>query len=245
MNLRKLSLTLGTVLGAVLCAASLSAASPSSAAHHARSQPDPSRFTNGRVTNQWFPLKPGTRMVYRGIKDGKHTVDIFYVTHRTRTIQGVTCRAVRDRLRMDGRVEERTVDWYAQSDKGDVWYFGERTAELDRHGNVTSREGSWLAGRDGAKAGIYITAHPRVGQQHRQEYYPGHAEDHFKILDTSAQVKVPMLWSSSAVLTKEWTPLEPNVVDHKYYVRDIGVVLEQSVKGPNETNRLISVSHVR
>jgi hypothetical protein len=184
-------------------------------------------------------------MVYRGVKDGKHARDVFYTTHHTKKIQGVTCRAVRDRLFENGILEERTTDWYAQSRHGAVWYFGERTAELDPQGHVISREGSWMSGRHGARAGVYMTAHPRVGQTRVQEHYPGHAEDHFKVIDTSARVRVPMLRSHTAVLTKEWTPLEPGVRDHKFYVRDLGVVLEQTVKGPRETGRLVSVTHVR
>jgi hypothetical protein len=42
------------------------------------------------------------------------------------------------------------------------------------------------------------------------------------------------------MLTKEWTPLEPDVIDHKYYVRGIGTVLERSVKGAVERNELLS-----
>src|SRR5512141_380728 len=82
------------------------------------SSPDASSFTDGRVTNRWFPLKPGTRMVYRGVKDGRRAVDVFFVTHRTRVIRGVTCRAVRDRLWLGGVLRERTMDWYAQSKNG-------------------------------------------------------------------------------------------------------------------------------
>jgi hypothetical protein len=214
-------------------------AAPSRAA----TAPDPADFTQGRVTNPWFPLKPGTRTVFHGTKDGSRSRDVVVVLHQTRTIQGVVCRAVWDRLFIDGALEERTVDWYAQHRNGDVWYFGERTAELDQQGSVLSREGSWLAGRDGARAGIFMTAHPQVGQTQQQEFYPGHAEDHFTILDLSAQVTVPLLWSSNALLTKEWTPLEPDVLDHKFYVRDLGLVLETSVRGPREVNRLVSVGH--
>jgi hypothetical protein len=54
---------------------------------------------------------------------------------------------------------------------------------------------------------------------------------------------VPWGQSPAALLTKEWTPLEPGVVDHKYYVRGVGTVLEQTVKGGSERNELISVSH--
>jgi hypothetical protein len=203
--------------------------------------PAPSRFVRG-VTNPWFPLRPGTTLVYRGVKDGKPSRDVVHVTGKTRRIAGVTCTAVSDRLYLRGRLEERTTDWYAQDKAGNVWYFGEATAELDTHGKVTSREGSWLAGVDGARAGLFMPAHPRVGQSARQEYYKGHAEDHFRVLSLTAHVRTPGASSSRALLTKEWTPLEPGVVDHKYYVRGIGTVLEQTLKGGDERNVLVSRS---
>jgi hypothetical protein len=204
------------------------------------SGPNPDNFVT-RVTNPWFPLLPGTTFVYRGVKDGKKARDVVTVTHKTKRIQGVLCTAVADRLYLAGRLEERTTDWYAQDKAGNVWYFGEATAELDRSGHVTSTEGSWQAGRNGAQAGIFMTARPTVGQSRRQEYYKGHAEDHFAVVSVSAHVSVPYTTSNRALLTKEWTPLEPGTLDHKYYVRGIGNVKEVTVKGPTERNELVSV----
>jgi hypothetical protein len=202
--------------------------------------PNPGDFV-ARVDNPWFPLLPGTTFVYRGVKDGKTARDVVTVTHATKTIQGVRSTAVADRLYLAGRLEERTTDWYAQDRRGNVWYFGEATAELDRAGHVTSTEGSWLAGRNGAKAGIYMTARPTVGQSRLQEYYKGHAEDHFAVVSLRARVSVPYTTSNRALLTKEWTPLEPGTLDHKYYVRGIGNVKEVTVKGPLERSELVSV----
>jgi len=175
------------------------------------------------------------------VKDGKRTRDVVTVTYRTRRIAGVRATEVRDLLYERGRLEERTSDWYAQDKQGNVWYFGEATAELDEHGHVKSREGSWLTGVHGAKAGIYFPGHPRIGQSALQEYYKGHAEDHFQVLSLKATVSVPYVTSHKALLTKEWTPLEPSVLDHKYYVRGIGTVQEISVAGPKEANVLIKV----
>ena len=200
----------------------------------------PGGFT-ARVANPWFPLRPGTTYVYSGVRDGKPSRDLVTVTHSTKVIQGVRCTAVSDRLYLRGRLFERTTDWYAQDRSGAVWYFGEQTAELDAHGRVTSREGSWQSGVDGAKAGIYMPAHPRVGQSARQELYVGHADDHFRVLSLDASVSVPYISSRHALLTKEWTPLEPGVLDHKLYVRGIGTVKEETVKGGSERNVLVAV----
>src|SRR5262245_63331202 len=116
-----------------------------------RVHPSPSHFTHGRVDNRWFPLRPGTRYVYRGHEDGARTRDVLIATYRTKVIDGVTCRVVFDRVWRNGRLNERTHDFYAQTKRGTVWYFGERTATLDRHGHVLSREGSFRSGVDGAK----------------------------------------------------------------------------------------------
>jgi hypothetical protein len=149
---------------------------------------------------------------------------------------------ISDRLYLDGRLAERTSDWYTQDARGNVWYFGEDTAELDASGRVTSTEGTWQAARNGATPGIFMPAHPRVGEAHRQEYYKGHAEDHFRVLGLHETVRVRGAASHRALLTVETTPLERGVVDHKYYVRGIGTVLEQTVKGGDERNALVSFS---
>src|SRR4051812_4851440 len=201
---------------------------------------DPRGFTT-RIDNPWFPLRPGTVLTYRGSKDGQPTLDLFRVTHRTRRINGVRCRIVSARLLSHGHLIERTQDYYVQDRRGRVWYFGEDTAELDARGRVTSREGTWHAGTDGARPGIFMPAHPRVGERHRQEYYRGHAEDQFRVLDLHARVKVPFGSFRNVLRTREWTRLEPAVIDNKYYVRGVGTVLEISRRGPFEVNRLVSV----
>jgi hypothetical protein len=196
------------------------------------------RFS-ARVDNEFFPLKPGTKYVYKGLDSGRPARDVVFVAHRVKMIEGAPCVVVRDRLFIRGNLEERTRDWYTQDRRGRVWYFGEATAELDKNGNVTSREGSWQAGRDGAEAGIFMPAHPRVGQSFRQEYYKGHAEDHFKIIAVYRSVAPPGV--IDGLLAKEWTPLEPAVVDHKMYTRGIGEVSERTVRGGHDLLELRSV----
>jgi len=187
---------------------------------------------SSNVNNPWFPLKPGTIYTYNGIKDGKRSHETLTVTSRVKTISGAPCREVEDRLYIGGYLEERTTDWYTQDGKGDVWYFGERTAELNAKGKVVTTEGSGQAGVDGATPGIFMPAHPRVGQSFRQEYFKGHAEDHFRVVGYLGR---------NVLLTEEWTPLEPGVLDHKLYVRGTGTVLERTVKGGDELNELVAV----
>jgi hypothetical protein len=231
------------VLTSGLVAPVASADGQAAAAVPHRAHPSPSHFTNGRVDNPWFPLKPGARYVYRGTEEGAHIRDVVIATYRTKVVDGVTCRVVFDRVWRNGRLNERTHDFYAQTRRGTVWYFGEHTATIDRHGHVRSREGSFMSGRHGAEAGIFMTQHPHRGPSYRQEDFPGHAEDVFTVVRRRAHVVVPLIDTRHALLTRETTVLEPGVVDHKYYVRDIGTVREVTVKGGNESLTLVAVRH--
>ena len=201
---------------------------------------DPASFSP-HVDNKFFPLTPGKTLVYTGIKDGKHALDLVMASSRTRVVDGVRTRVVEDRLYLDNVLEERTSDYYSQDRCGNVWYFGEDTAELNRHGKVVSTEGSFHAGVDGAQPGVFMQAHPQVGRRFRQEWYQGHAEDVFKAIDRSAPVTVPFGSFQRALRTEETTALEPGVLDNKYYVRGIGEVAELSVRGPREALRLVEI----
>jgi hypothetical protein len=195
---------------------------------------------SARVDNPWYPLVAGSTYVYRGVKDGHPSRDVLTATHRIETIDGVPCRVVEDRLYVSGYLGERTTEWYSQDAQGNVWYFGENTAELTKSGHVTSTSGTWRAGVDGAKPGVFMFAHPVIGQAGQQELYKGQAQDQFRVLSLHASVAVPYISSTKALLTREWTPLEPGVIDHKLYVRGIGTVLEQTVKGGSERAALVS-----
>jgi hypothetical protein len=186
------------------------------------------------VDNPWFPLWPGMTWTYRGSRDGEKAEDSVTVTTDTKSIDGVSCVVVRDMLTLDGVLAERTDDHYAQDRAGNVWYFGEDTAELDTAGNVLSTEGTWASGVDGAVAGLFMPADPQIGKSYAQEYYPGHAEDHFVVLLTNVAVKVPAGSYSDAVQTLEWTPLEPDILSEKFYVEGIGEVRELDVVGGDE-----------
>jgi hypothetical protein len=207
---------------------------------HAAARPgavDPSRFVR-EITNPYLPWLPGSVWVYRGVKDGQAQRDVVRATRRTKTILGVRCTVVSDvATNRAGKVLERTQDWYAQDRAGNVWYFGERTAEYTE-GRV-DRSGSWQAGVHGARPGIVMTAHPRVGDAHRQEYWRGHAEDQYWLVDLDQRVSVPYGTFRHAALTLEWSRLEPFVIDRKSYVRGIGVVKELTAEGPPEVASLV------
>jgi hypothetical protein len=172
------------------------------------------------IDNPYFPLAPGSRWVYRETAtDGSRQRVVVKVTHRTRLIaNGVRARIVRDTVSERGDVIEDTFDWYAQDARGNVWYLGEDTREYE-NGKVVSTKGSWEAGVGGARAGLIMPAHPRPGMRYRQEYLAGEAEDKGRVVSVF----------EDSVLTREWTPLEPDRFEYKLYARGVGTVLALSV----------------
>ena len=202
---------------------------------------DPADFTT-KIDNKYFPLEPGTTFVYRGKTEDASEGDTVAVTSETRNIMGVECVVVDDRVTEDGELTEKTYDWYAQDEKGNVWYFGEDSKEYE-NGKVKSTEGSWEAGKDGAEPGIIMPANPNVGETYRQEYYKGEAEDMARALKLDGSATVPRGSYDHVLVTREWTPLEPNIAEHKYYAAGVGNVLEVAVKGPQERLELVDVKH--
>src|SRR6266508_367450 len=192
-------------------------------------QLDPGNFVS-EVTNPYFPLDPGTTFIYQGETEGAPTRDVMTVTSDTKVILGVTTIVVHDQAYEDGVLVEDTFDWYAQDKAGNVWYFGEDTKELDENGNVISTEGSWEAGVDGAEPGIIMLVHPQVGDRYYQEFYPGVAEDQAKVLSLDASVCVAYGCFNNILVTKDWTQLEPGVVENKYYAKNVGFILAVMVK---------------
>ena len=202
---------------------------------------DPANFVEG-IDNPYLPLIPGTTRTYEANTDeGLETV-VVSVTNDTKVIMGVTCIVVRDTASLEGSVIEDTYDWFAQDVDGNVWYFGEDTAEYD-NGEIVSTEGSWEAGVGGALPGIVMEGNPQVGDIYRQEYLAGEAEDMAEVLSLDESVTVPYGSFDHCLMTKDWTPLEPGIVEHKYYCENIGEVLAEKVEGGSEREELVSVTN--
>ena len=195
---------------------------------------DPSRFS-AEIDHPFWPMSPGTVWVYR---EGEQRVEVT-VTDRTRMVMGVETRVVHDLVTENGVPVEDTFDWYAQDDEGNLWYFGEDTTEFE-DGKPAGHAGAWEAGVDGALPGILLPAEPEVGMAYRQEYYAGEAEDRAKVLSLAEPVSVPFGEFSGALQTEDTTPLEPDVVEQKFYVRGIGPVLALKVKGDRGREELVS-----
>jgi hypothetical protein len=204
---------------------------------------DPASFV-GVIDNRYFSLEPGTAFHYKGVAENGTTpqTDDEFVTNRTKQILGVKCTVVRDTVSSHGKPIEKTFDWYAQDEDGNVWYMGEDTREL-RHGRFVKMSDSWEAGVNGAQPGIIMPGNPQAGQAYRQEYYPGHALDQARVLGSGGHMKVPYGSYKSTLATVETSPkIDPSVRERKYYVAGVGDVKEQTVSGNHEQIELVSVT---
>jgi hypothetical protein len=184
---------------------------------------DPSNFV-ARIDNPYFPLRPGTTFIYEGQTDEGFEHDEFAVTHNTRVILGVTCVEVHDTVTTDGELTEDTLDWFAQDRDGNVWYFGENTQEFE-DGLITTIEGTWMAGVNGDKPGIIMKAHPAIGDFYRQEFSLANAEDFAGTLSLTETVTVPAGTFHHCLKSQETTPLETDLLEHKFYAPGVGNVL--------------------
>ena len=184
---------------------------------------DPANFVS-TVDNPYFPLVPGTTFIYKGRDAGDVIVDHFAITHNTRVIEGVTCVEVRDTVYSNGALTEDTLDWFAQDKEGNVWYFGENTAELE-DGLLATIAGSFMAGVNHDKPGIIMKAQPAIGDFYRQEFSLGNAEDNAQTISLDATVTVPFGTFDHCLKPKETTPLEPDALEDKFYAPGVGNVL--------------------
>lgn len=203
---------------------------------------DPAEFTT-EIDNPYWPMKVGSRWVYSETdSEGARQRVVVTVTDRTKQIaNGIEARVVRDVVTdlESGDPVEVTDDWYAQDAEGNVWYLGEDTAEYE-NGKVVTRSGSFEAGVDGAQAGVILPAEPQPGMTYRQEYYAGEAEDEAEILSLDRQAEVPFGHFKPALMTADTNPLEPKVLEFKFYARDVGPVLAVAVSGGSDREELLS-----
>ena len=201
---------------------------------------NPLDFSNN-ITNPYFTLTPGAKFVYSAVKsEGTERIEVTILSE-TKMVMGVEARVVKDQVFLDGELIEDTLDWYAQDKEGNVWYFGEETAEYE-DGKVTTTTGSWEGGVDGAQPGVAMKANPKVGDSYWQEFYKGEAEDRADVLALGESVTVPYGTFSDCLKTYDYTPLDPNAKEHKYYCKGVGfVTLETSLEG-DERTELVSVT---
>lgn len=140
-------------------------------------------------------------------------------------VEGVKTLVYTDTVYLDGQTQEITRDYLAQNIKtGDVWYFGEEVDNYE-NGKIKDHAGTFIHGKDGAKAGIWMKAEQRVGDSYRQEYYKGEAEDMRDTVEVGITVKTKFGSFTDCVRVYDWTPLDPKSREHKYYCPSVGALV--------------------
>ncbi|MFL5736131.1 MAG: hypothetical protein ACJ76P_02190 [Actinomycetota bacterium] len=200
---------------------------------------DPAHFVS-TIDNTFFPLPVGRTLIYQGTKDGVSQTDRVHVTDRTKVIEGITATAVRDVAAHNSRVLEATTDYYAQDDRGNVWYLGENTKAYDANGHVDT-SGSWMSGVNDGEPGIVMEANPQIPDAYRQEYLAGEAEDTAWIVDRGTTTTVPYGTIHDSLTSLEFARIEPDVIDQKIYGPGVGIVKEVAMTGEAEVAKLVKV----
>jgi len=194
------------------------------------------------IDNTYWPLSSGTSSVYFAESRDGCEVNQMTVTGNTKSdfatpYDSIVAWEVEDRAWVDEAcggnyaLVESTKDWFAQDKDGNVWYFGEDTEAWDHDDGCPSTSGAWQAGDDGAVAGVVMPADPVVGTWYQQEFYEGEAEDRAKVLNLDANVSIGSGAFAGCLRTKEYSPLAPGQVEHKYYCPAVGLKLINELKG--------------
>ena len=239
-------LFVSTLLGAVLIVTVSIVISKSTthnlkanAAEEYNPQIKPADFTH-IITNKYTALPVGKKMIYESrTKDGLERIEI-YISGDTKTVMGVNTLVYHDQVWINGEFLEDTRDYLAQDKEGNVWYFGEDVDNYE-NGVIADHEGSWLAGVDGAKPGYWIKANPVVGETYRQEYYKGQAEDMATVVSLNERVVVPDGNFTGCLKTYDFSPLDPDLQEYKYYCPQVGAMALESDLLSKDKTKLIDV----
>lgn len=186
--------------------------------------PSPADFV-AVVDNPYFPLIPGTKLIYEGMTEDGPEYNEVKVLPETRQVMGITATVVQDTVYADGELVENTFDWFAQDKAGNVWYLGEAVDNYEE-GQLLDHAGSWEAGVNGAQPGIVMYADPaaHVGETYYQEYYAGEAEDQAKLLSANESVAIAYGSYNNVVKTYDFTALDPDSQEEKFYAPGIGSI---------------------
>ncbi len=194
------------------------------------------------ISNKYFALPVGKKLTYETTVQGKVTERIeIEILPETMTIEGVQTVVYLDKEYKNGQLVEETRDYLAQHKNGDVWYFGE---DVDNYWNgiLVNHSGSFRHGKDGAKAGIWMKAEQRVGDSYRQEFYVGHAEDIRDTVAIGETVSTKSGTYTDCVRVYDWTPLEKNAREHKYYCPQVGALVLTEDLETGSRSELVNVS---
>ena len=201
---------------------------------------NPADFSTA-ISHPLFPLSSfrTTEFAGREKKDDGGTTEVRVVSRlldKTDTIAGVTVTIVEVTEHKDGQLHELTEDYYAQHSDGTVWYFGERVTNY-KDGKPADHDGTWLAGENGYRPGVFMPAIPTVGQEFAPEQIPGLADERAKVLELGVEVTVPAGKFTGCMKTEDRDLLDQKT-EFKFYCPRAGLVREESPKGSAELIRL-------
>lgn len=223
-----------TSFNKTLLATALALATPFSAAAADPTLPlfDPANFSDPKP-NPYMPLQFGSRQVLAGsgMDAGQKQMEVStqIVTGPGPTLMGVPTTQVLDEAMKNGKLVERTFDYYATDNDGNLWYFGEDVTNYryDAAGKFTGSDSksAWRAGLRGAVPGISIAADPIVGMALFQEHAEADgAMDYFEVIDINATVTGPAGTFAGALKVFEGSTVEADLREFKYYARGAGFI---------------------
>ena len=227
----------GTAIRTGLVAAAVAIVLATAASVSAHDPPYTRSFTFGECggfsstgRNPFFVLEPGNKLVLEGREDGELVRVSITVTDKTRTINGVETRVVRERETHDGELVEISRNFFAICNRNNsVVYFGEEV-DFYEDGEIVGHEGSWHAGTDGARAGIVMPGVVLIGSRYFQEFAPDVALDRAEIIGLRDTVETPAGTFDDCLKTKETTELEPGAEEFKWYAPGVGLVQDGDLK---------------
>jgi hypothetical protein len=146
------------------------------------------------VTNPWFPVSKQESVLHTGVVDGKAFRTEVTLLPYTRIVEwnGIRIETLVSQYTafLDGRIQEVAFDLYAQADDGSVWYFGEDVSDF-KDGLIFSKEGTWLAGKDGPP-NMIMPGKPKVGDVFRAENMPGIAFEEVTLTSVDNTIDGPL-----------------------------------------------------
>lgn len=181
-------------------------------------------------TNPFFILQPGYQLTFEG-DEGKVRVHLTVkVLNDTRLVNGVKTRVVEERETNDGDLVEVSRNYFAIcAPSNTVFYFGEEV-DLYEDGVIVGHEGSWLAGENGARAGVMMPGIQLLGARYFQEVAPKVAMDRAETVGLNGVVSTPAGTFTNVLEVQETTPLEPGTREYKLYAPGVGLVQDGGVK---------------
>lgn len=188
--------------------------------------------------NQFFILEPGYQLSFAGEEDGEEVELVITVLDETKGVDGVETRVVEERESVDGELVEVSRNYFAICEQtNSVFYFGEDVDDYE-DGEIVSHDEAWLAGQDGARAGLMMPGTVLIGSRYMQEVAPDVAMDRAHIISMDSTVEAPAGTFENVVKMRETTPLEPGAREFKYYAEGIGLIQDAGLKleayGPAE-----------